>query len=84
HVPLEVEDQVFGVHAAPIVVVYGANDMAPWGHMYVNRGLTEPSNIEQGALNFANKTLMPECTELEKAFSNVLWSIGLKDCYVQF
>ena len=43
HVPLEVEDQVFGVHAAPIVVVYGANDMAPWGHMYVNPGLTEPN-----------------------------------------
>ena len=42
------------------------------------------SNIEQGALNFANKTLMPECTEIENAFSNVLWSIGLKDCYVQF
>lgn len=42
------------------------------------------SNIEQGALNFANKTLMPECAEIERAFSNVLWSIGLKDCYVQF
>ena len=42
------------------------------------------SNIEQGALNFANKTLMPECTEIERAFSSVLWSIGLKDCYVQF
>ena len=42
------------------------------------------SNIEQGALNFANKTLMPECTEIERAFSNVLWSIGLKDCYMQF
>lgn len=42
------------------------------------------SNIEQGALNFANKTLMPECAELERAFSSVLWSIGLKDCYVQF
>ena len=22
--------------------VYGVNDMAPWGHMYVNPGLTEP------------------------------------------
>ncbi|MEE0666553.1 MAG: hypothetical protein UCI71_09375, partial [Collinsella sp.] len=37
-----VEDQVFGVHAAPIIAVYGVNDMAPWGHMYVNPGLTEP------------------------------------------
>ncbi|MGN8855053.1 hypothetical protein, partial [Collinsella sp. HCP28S3_H5] len=36
------EDQVFGVHAAPIIAVYGVNDMAPWGHMYVNPGLTEP------------------------------------------
>lgn len=26
----------------PSVAVYGANDMAPWGHMYVNPGLTEP------------------------------------------
>lgn len=42
------------------------------------------SNIEQGAINFANKTLMPECAEIERAFSNILWSIGLSDCYVQF
>ncbi|MEF2858341.1 MAG: hypothetical protein U0N99_08905, partial [Collinsella sp.] len=42
HALLEVEDQVFGVHAAPIIAVYGVNDMAPWGHMYVNPGLTEP------------------------------------------
>lgn len=42
HVLLEVEDQVFGVHAAPIIAVYGVNDMAPWGHMYDNPGLTEP------------------------------------------
>ncbi|MEO2534010.1 hypothetical protein ABG987_08555, partial [Collinsella aerofaciens] len=27
----------------PIIAVYGVNDMAPWGHMYVNPGLTEPS-----------------------------------------
>ncbi|WP_432317818.1 hypothetical protein, partial [Collinsella aerofaciens] len=26
----------------PIIAVYGVNDMAPWGHMYVNPGLTEP------------------------------------------
>ena len=42
HALLEVEDQVFGVHAAPIIAVYGVKDMAPWGHMYVNPGLTEP------------------------------------------
>lgn len=42
HALLEVEDQVFGVHAAPIIAVYGVNDMAPWGHIYVNPGLTEP------------------------------------------
>lgn len=29
HVPLKGDYQVFGVHAAPIVAVYGANDMAP-------------------------------------------------------
>lgn len=45
HALLEVEDQVFGVHAAPIIAVYGVNDMAPWGHMYVNPGLTEPKII---------------------------------------
>ena len=42
------------------------------------------SNIEQGALNFANKTLTPECVEIERAFSRILWAIGLDDCYVQF
>ena len=41
------------------------------------------SNIEQGALNFANKTLVPECVTLETAFSSVLWAAGLTDCYVQ-
>ena len=46
HALLEVEDQVFGVHAAPIIAVYGVNDMAPWGHMYVNPGLTEPFILE--------------------------------------
>lgn len=42
------------------------------------------SNIEQGALNFASKTLVPECTEIERAFTLVLHSIGLTDCFVQF
>lgn len=42
------------------------------------------SNIEQGALNFANKTLVPEAAEIERAFSSVLWECGLTDCYVQF
>lgn len=42
------------------------------------------SNIEQGAQNFANKTLVPECAEIERALSCVLWSAGLHDCYVQF
>ena len=42
------------------------------------------SNIEQGALNFANKTLVPECVTLEQAFGWVLQCAGLDDCYVQF
>lgn len=42
------------------------------------------SNVEQGSLNFANKTLVPECVEIERAFSRILWNIGLYDCYVQF
>lgn len=41
------------------------------------------SNIEQGALNFANKTLVPECHAIEEAFSCVLWEAGLTGCYVQ-
>lgn len=42
------------------------------------------SNIEQGALNFANKTLVPECSEIERAFTCVLLDAGLDDVYVQF
>lgn len=42
------------------------------------------SNIEQGAMNFANKTLVPECNEVERALSCVLWDAGLDGCYVQF
>lgn len=64
HVLLEGGYRVFGVHAAPIVVVYGANDMAPWGHMYVNRGLTEPS-FNRGRFPSAFITIP------------VLWTTGL-------
>lgn len=42
------------------------------------------SNIEQGAINFANKTLVPECNALETALSSILWAAGLQDHYVQF
>lgn len=42
-VSLEGDYEVLGVHAAPIVSVYGANDMAPWRHRYVNPGLAEHS-----------------------------------------
>lgn len=42
------------------------------------------SNIEQGAINFANKTLVPECKALEEAFSGILWAAGYDSCYVQF
>lgn len=42
------------------------------------------SNVEQGALDFANKSLMPECNELERAFSSILWAAGYTDCYAQF
>lgn len=41
------------------------------------------SNIEQGALDFANKTLVPECVALEQAYSSPLWAAGYPDCYVQ-
>lgn len=42
------------------------------------------SNIEQGALNFAQKTLVPECVTLEQALNWVLQSSGHPDYYVQF
>ena len=41
------------------------------------------SNIEQGALNFAQKTLVPECVTLEQALNWVLESSGYGDYYVQ-
>lgn len=47
HVPLAGDYQVLGVHAAPIVAVYGANDMAQWGHMYVNPDLTESNFVRK-------------------------------------
>ena len=52
HVPFEGGYQVLGVHAVPSVAVYGANDMAPWGHSYVNSGLTEP--IKNGTNDVAH------------------------------
>lgn len=41
------------------------------------------SNIEQGALNFASKTLVPECVALEQALTGILASAGDFDSYVQ-
>lgn len=41
------------------------------------------SNVEQGALDFANKSLMPECDAFESAFSAPLWAAGYEGCYVQ-
>lgn len=41
------------------------------------------SNYEQGALNFATKTLTPEAVTIETALSSILWGAGLSDCYVQ-
>ena len=41
------------------------------------------SNIEQGSLNFANKTLVPECVTFETAMGGILESAGCEGCYVQ-
>ena len=38
----------------PIVAVYRANDMAPWEHMYVKPGLTEPKQIPSDLRQTAN------------------------------
>ena len=41
------------------------------------------SNMEQGALDFAKHTLVPECDAIEDAVSStVLWAIGNDDKYV--
>lgn len=42
------------------------------------------SNIEQGARNFANKTLVTEAVTIEQAFNDVLWEAGRLDEYVRF
>lgn len=60
HVPFEGDHQVFGVHAAPIVAVYRANNMAPWGHMYVNPGLTEPYGIALDSHSLDDGALEPK------------------------
>ena len=41
------------------------------------------SNIEQGSLNFASKTLVPECVALEQALTWALQCAGHGDHYVQ-
>lgn len=41
------------------------------------------SNYEQGSLNFASKTLVPECVAIEQALSVALWLNGYKDVNVQ-
>ena len=60
HVPFEGDHQVFGVHAAPIVAVYRANNMASWGHMYVNPGLTEPYGIALDSHSLDDGALEPK------------------------
>jgi HK97 family phage portal protein len=42
------------------------------------------SNTEQGAIQFAQKTLMPECRELELVFDQVLRVCGLYRTHVKF
>lgn len=42
------------------------------------------SNIEQGARNFANKTLVTEAVTIEQAFNDVLWEANHRDEYVRF
>lgn len=41
------------------------------------------SNIEQGALNFASKTLVGECAAIEQAYSSILWKNGYKSLNIQ-
>ena len=42
------------------------------------------SNAEQGAINFVQKTIVPEVADLERVFQQVLDDSGRPDCYVKF
>jgi HK97 family phage portal protein len=42
------------------------------------------SNSEQGSIQFAQKTLMPECRELELVYDQILRVAGLYDHHVKF
>lgn len=42
------------------------------------------SNAEQGAINFVQKTIVPDVTDIEQIFKAVLENSGFGDCYVKF
>lgn len=42
------------------------------------------SNVEQGAVQFCQKTLLPEVVDIETAFNCVLHAQGKRDMYVKF
>lgn len=48
----------------------------PPNEVYDNSQLTYSGNVEMSAIQFATKTLMPECRELETVFDGVLRSAG--------
>lgn len=55
----------------------------PPNEVYDNSQLTYSGNVEMSAIQFASKTLMPECREIESAFDCVLRAGGLFESHVK-
>lgn len=56
----------------------------PPNEVYEQTQTSYSGNVEQTAMQFASKTLVPECHDLEDAFNGVLRSAGVYDDYVKF
>ena len=56
----------------------------PPNEVYDNSQLTYSGNVEMSAIQFSQKTLTPECHELEMALDGILRSQGLFETHVRF
>lgn len=56
----------------------------PPNEVYEQTQTSYSGNVEQTAIQFASKTLVPECRDLEAAFDGVLRSAGIFDGYVKW
>lgn len=56
----------------------------PPNEVYEQTQTSYSGNVEQTAVQFASKTLVPECHDLEDAFNGVIRSAGVYEDYVKF